>query len=843
MPSPSRQSERDTQSSAKPRRSIRESAGAARYARGTLAVIVAMAGLILDLRYALAVFRREWRFSVTLLVTLATGIAATAIVFNVLNNTLLRPLPIADEDRVFRLLDYTRGTDGQPVRRSTRVHNYIAIRDHTRSFSTVVALRAVNFALEGGAVPIQVYVGLTSPGAFPLLNVQPIVGRLFTPDEERAGVDGGVVILSHALWQEQFGSRSDVVGHTFRLDGRPHTIVGVLPPGFRFPYQVDAWVPEQLSERVQASVATIARLRPGVTAEQAQQDLDSLAAAMEAERPDTNRGLRYAMQPLREQLIGDQARISWSLFLTAALLLVLSCANVANLLLARGTRRVREMAVRSALGASRFRQARQVLIESFVYCAAGTVIGLAIAGLFGDVVMNLVPLPLRTQLGLGDVAFDWRVAMFAGSVTTITALVAGIVPARRLALTNPIESLRQQSRGSTGPGALMHALVVGEVALATVLLLVSALMADNLARLSRADLGLRPDGLSVVELTLPEARYSDPEARVAAVRAITDASQAVAGVSGAAIVTVNPLDRGSFGAAIETEDRPLAPREAGFVVNNRLVTPGWFATAGVTVLRGRQFTGDDHERAEPVVIVSKRMAERLWPGSDPINKRIRLARPNAPWLVVVGIAADVRDYGDWRETWYLPYAQNAAAFGTGTLHLMLRSPLAPNALIGGIREAIHAIDSHLPVPMPTLMTSLWDAGLEQHHLAASASTLFGASGLLLAIIGTYGVLAYVVSTRAREFGIRLALGAKPTTVLGEVMRRGATLATIGLVLGTLGGLAANAALLTVATESPGTPLPLVAAMLAVLTLSAIAASVVPALRATRIDPAHVMRME
>ena len=802
-----------------------------------------MTGLPHDLRSAVRLFRRDWRFSVTLVATLATGIAATAIVFNVINNTLLRPLPIPDERRVYRLLDWTRGPDGLPLRRSTRVHNFLAIRDNTRSFESVVALRALNFALDGGEVPVQVYVGLVSPGAFELLGVRPILGRVFTSPEEEAGMDMGVIILSHALWQQQFGGRPDVIGSAFRLDGRAHTVVGVLGPGFRFPYDVDAWIPERIAPHVEASVATLARLAPGVTPEQAARELDAIAVAMEGERPDTNRGMRYVMQPLREQLIGDQARITWSLFATAALLLGLSCANVANLLLARGTRRTREMAVQSAMGASRGRQVQQLIVESLVYCTAGTLVGLLLAAWLGDSVMSLVPLPLRTQLGLGSVSFDWRVVLFASMATAITAIIAGLMPARRLANTNPIESLRQQTRGSTGPRTLMQSLVTGEVALASVLLMASGLMADNLFRLNTADLGLDPSGLSAIEITLPESRYATAAPRAAVVRALTYAARSVAGVQQAAIVTVNPLDRGSFGAAIETEDRPLAPREPGHIVNNRLVTDGWFETAGVRLRQGRSFTAQDDERAPLVAVVSQRMAERFWPGGDAVGKRVRLARPGAPWLTVVGIVGNVRDFGDWRETWYLPYPQHASTLAASNLHLMLRSPLPPDVLGRAMQQALQTVDARLPVPIPTPMTDMWTTGLEQQRLAAAASALFGVSGLLLAIIGTYGVLAYAVSARAREFGIRLALGAERRVVLLDVMRRGATLAGVGLTAGVGAGVVVNRALASVATETAGTPLHLVIAVVSVLGSCAIVASLVPALRATRIDPADVMRID
>jgi putative ABC transport system permease protein len=802
-----------------------------------------MAGLGHDFRSSWRLFRHDWRFSLTLVITLGTGIAATATVFNVLNNTLLRPLPVVDEDRVFRLLDYTKGPDGQPVRRSTRAYNYLAIRDSATSFDHIAALRSVNVALEGTAAPVQVSVALISAGTFDLLNVRPAVGRLFTAEELAAGADASVVILSHALWRDHLGGRDDIVGVTLRLNGRPHTVAGVLGPGFRFPYEVDAWMPERLHAGVEASVATIARLRREISPAQAQQELDAIGAATERERPDTNRGLRFTMQPLREQLIGDQTRITWNLFAAAILLLALSCANVANLLLARGARRGREIAVQSALGASRLRQAQQFVVEALVYSAAGTTVGLACAALFGDLAMSLVPLPLRTQLGLGEVTFDWRAAIFAAGVTAVTAVAAGLFPARRLASVNPVEALRDRTRGSTGSRTLMQALVVGEVALAAVLLHASAVMTDNLTRLTQADLGLRADGLSTIEITVPEARYPGPSERNAIVRRLLDAAVSVPGVTNAGIVTVNPLERGSFGAAIETEDRPLAPREAGFIVNNRLVTPGWIATAGVPLLQGRLLTPQDDERNAPVVMVSHRTAERLWPGQNPIGKRIRQARPNAAWLTVVGVVADVRDFGDWRETWYLPYAQQASTFGAGTLHLMLRSPLPPDTLGAGMRAAIATVDAHLPVPFPAAMSSFWDASLEQQRLAAAASVMFGTSGLLLAVIGTYGLLAYAVSTRVREFGIRLALGARRIVVLNEILRQGATLAGAGLLLGAAGGLATNRALLAVATESRGIPLSLTLLGWAALAASALMASLVPALHATRIHPAEAMRTD
>ena len=309
------------------------------------------------------------------------------------------------------------------------------------------------------------------------------------------------------------------------------------------------------------------------------------------------------------------------------------------------------------------------------------------------------------------------------------------------------------------------------------------------------------------------------------------------------MVTVNPLDRGSFGAAVETERRPLAPREPGFIVNNRLVTAGWFAAAGVSLLSGRSFTDRDDERAPPVAIVSQRMARRLWPGINPIDQRIRLARPGSAWMTVVGVADDVRDYGEWGETWYLPYAQHAATLAAGTIHLMLRSSLPPDVLGRAAQGVIHAIDPALPVPRPTAMTAVWHAALEQQRLAASASNIFAASGVLLAIIGTYSVLSYAVSARRRELGIRLALGAERRRVVLSVVRRGAVLAFAGLGAGLVLGMVLNRLLAGVATESPGVPFFSVVIVITVLGSFAIVATLLPAWRAARINAADVMRSE
>jgi predicted permease len=801
-----------------------------------------LTGLGSDFRFAVRLVRADWRFSVTLVATLAIGIAASGAIFNVVNATLLRPLPIPDETRVYRLQDYTVAGGGSRVRRSNRVLNFLAIRAESRAFSQVVGMRSLEWGLIDGAAPVPVSIGFVSEGSFALLGVRPQLGRLFTADEERTGVDANVLLLSHSLWQRQFAGRADIVGQTVRLESRMVTVVGVLTPGFRFPYDVEAWMPERVDAATEASLAVFARLAPGVTPPQAQAELDAIAARAEAIRPVVNRGVAFAMTPVREFMLEDRTATSLALMGAAVLLLILASANVANLLLARGIRRAKEIAVRAALGAERSRQIRQMLVESLLFAALGTAVGLAAAHPLSTLLVGLVPNNLSDQLGLTPTTMDIRAALFAALVTSTAGVLSGLIPALKLARADVSDTLRQHTRGASSGHRLMRGLVVGEVALAVVLLVSAGLMVDNLQRLLAANLGLRADALVAVRLSLP-ARYDTAERRVQLVRQLQDAADALPGVERAGLTSWNPLARGSFGAALETADRPLASGQSGLIVNHRLVTPDWMTTAGVPLLQGRHFTGSDGAGAPPVAIVSRRLADRLWPGEDAVGKRLRQARPTDPWITVIGIAGDVRDSGTWAETWYVPYEQQAATLAGGTVHLMVRSALDADTVIAGLRQSMTAIDPLLPVPEPAVMTTLWRDAQTPQRMGALVAALFGVSGLLLAALGTYGVLAYLVSARAREFGIRQALGARPRDVLAMVLRDGVVLAAAGLAVGAALSIGAVQALRSVTTELTGVPAVLPWLVAAALASAALLASWVPARRATRVHPVEAMRSE
>ncbi|MGE0042294.1 MAG: ABC transporter permease [Vicinamibacterales bacterium] len=804
-----------------------------------------MTGIAGDLREALRRMRTEWRFTLTVVLTFAVGIGGTGAMFSVVNNALLRPLPFKAEDRLVRVRGYQIGPDGTRLVFSNWPRSFYALRDGSSSFDAAGAVRGAELTLDeqGDAAPATVQTAFVSPGMMALMGVPPVAGRLFSDEEERLGTDAGVAIIGYGLWQRRYGGDPSTVGSAIRIDGRPCVVVGVMPQGFAFPYGTGLWTPERIAEDAPVSVMTMARLAPGVTLESARAELDAIADRVGEKYPDT-RQRRIQIEPLRTSILGDDAEVTMLLTAGVVLLLVLACANVANLLLARGVRRQREHAVRAALGASRARQTRTALVESLVLAAAGTAAGLVLARLAGSVAMDLVPAVLRDELGMGDMAFDWRAAVFVAAVTTVTGVLAGLLPALRAGRADVVGALRAETRGSTGSHRLMSAIVAGEVALAALLLFGAGLLVDHLRVLLDRDLGLRPAELVTVEVVVPPSRYASAEARVSLATRLREAVQSAPGVVSASFASINPLALGNWGAGVEVDGHPLPPGSSPPLVNHRLVGPGFFETTGIPIRRGRGFTDTDTPGGAPVVVISARMAERFWPGEDPLGRRVRSARPDAPWLTIVGIAGDVEDWGEWRETWYLPHAQHAATAAGDRLHLMVRSPLDEAALGRAIRDAVSSVDATLPVPPPTPMRALYESTLERERLGTSAASLFGASGLLLAAIGLYGLLAYAVSERARELGIRLALGATPGQVTRHVLGRAGVLVGTGLAAAGVGGWWLASALGAAVTGMDGSVPASVPLMVGgVLTATAAIAVAVPARRATTIDPMTVMRSE
>jgi putative ABC transport system permease protein len=801
-----------------------------------------------DVRFGLRLLRRSPAFAVPVIVTLALGIGGNTAIFSLVNTVFFRPLPLANPDRVLRLLDSFRGPDGH--RRTFGMHsqNVDVLRRDDRTFESVVALSGQNVTLVGRESPERVQVVYRTDGWAPTLSVRPVLGRDFSLEEERQGIDSGVAIVSYGFWQRRFGGARSALDSTVQLEDRTFTIVGVFPPGFTFPYEADFWIPFVIDPADRArDFAVYGRLRGGVSPAQAQQALERISTAIRGEYPETLPGYAVASVTLRENLIDHQDSTMLALLCTVGFLLLLACINVANLVLARSVSRAREFAIRAALGANRWRQFRQMLTETVLLAIVGGAAGLLLAEWLTQFLSILLPSNIGEQLGMATAGLDGRVLAFALTVSLLAGILAGIVPA--LASANAAQRLKAGER-STGAAPASHRLlnsfIVAQTGLAVVLLVGAGLMLQNFQRLQRRPLGFDPVRLLTMEFTPSIKSYPPGPARTQLLHRVLEEVQQVSGVAAAGATTVNPLGGGDWGAPVNIEGRDdVAPNDASNV-NHRLVSPALLQSMRIPLLRGRPFTWDDDERRPGVVIVSDQMARRFWPDQDPLGKRLRIARPNTPWLTVVGVVgnvSDARDPGDPPETWYLPYAQQASAAAAETVHLMIRTEGDPLALVPALQHAVARVDPTLATYGISAMDSYFAVSLRRERLGASAMAAFAGFGLLLAVIGIYAVIAFAVLQRTQEIGLRMALGAERSTILGFILRRGVTLGLTGLGIGTAAAAALNRVLVGLLSEI--TPLePVVVTVAAVVLLASIVlACYVPAWRAARLDPLVALRSE
>jgi putative ABC transport system permease protein len=611
----------------------------------------------------------------------------------------------------------------------------------------------------------------------------------------------------------------------------------VMPTAYRFPYEAEVWMPFQPDSASNDDFAVFARLAPGATLAQARAELNAIAARLprDARTPE---GYGVEVAPLRESLLGNDDRVAVALLAVLALFLLLACANVATLLLARSAARQKEFAIRSALGASPLRQARQLLTESATLALLGGALGLVFAFYTAPLLGLLVPGTLSLQLGMQEAALDARVPLFAFAIAVVTALLAGVAPAAQASRADVQEVLK-----GAAPGAdplrrrrLLGSFVTGQIALGVLLLCGAGLVIENFRLLYRKPTGLLERGLYTAELVLPDRRYLDGPSRLRLVEQLRSRLAALPGVESAGFTLINPLRRATWAAPVAVEGREAATE----MVNHRLITPGLLATMGVPLLRGREFA--DQEPV-PAVVVSARLAARLWPGLEPLGRRVRIAREGRPWMTVVGVAADVRDSGEVHETWYLPYAQNAGSPAAAEMNLMLRSPLGEEAVSRAARKALAEVDPLLSLARFAPMDRVRAENLAPDRLGAAMVSMFAALGLLLAAVGTSGVVAYAVARREREIGIRMALGAAPRDVLRLLLREGLHRALAGVALGLIATLALHRVLVARLPEVGGADLPLFAGVALLFIAVATLATWLPGRRAMGIDPAVSLRAE
>lgn len=805
--------------------------------------------LLYDLRYGARGLRKSPGYTVSAGLTLALSLGGTVAMFGVAYAALFRPLPFADERRLFRLQMSTEPA-GRGVLTGLPPHAFGRVRDQVTSFARLAPQRFRDATI-GGVEPEQVAAIEVGPDWLPTLGVAPARGRGFLPEEERAGAEARVVLVSHGFWQRRMGGRPDAVGATLRLDGAPMQVIGIMPADFNYPYGSDLWVPGTFEETVgqPGSLNVVGRLRPGVTPPAAAAELDVLARRLAAEEPGAYAGRGLVARPIRMVLVRDQGRVVLALLAAVALVLLVACANVATLTLARSQARMGELALRSALGASRGRQVRQLLAEGLVLAGGAGLVGLGLSGWLTGFLSALIP------DGMTDVYPQARltpvVLLFAAAASFVAAMLFALVPALRASRSGIANLLSTGSRAMGGPGRgrLMRVLIAGEVALVLSLLAGVAVMVQDFRRLLDDDLGFSPEAVVTIELALGAERYDDPRERVGLVDQLLARANALASVDTAAVTTNLPVVRENMLATMAVEAAFQRPDER-LTVNHRLVSPGYFSAMGIPLQAGRDFRSADGRDAPGVAIVSEGLARRHWGAESPIGRRIKQGRLEdaEPWLTIVGVVGDVKEASEGTHTWYLPYAQGihpspVRRIPPERVILAARTRVGPAAAVADLRSAVRQVDPSLPVFDVMTMSERYAGTLAPRRLGTILGLGFGAIALLLGAVGIHGVVSYSMAQRTTEFGVRLAMGATPAALKREVLwREGLTLG-LGTAAGLAGALAVTRLMggLVVEAAPPGAG-PLVGAVGLLAVVTAVAAYL-PVRRAAQIHPMSALRGE
>jgi putative ABC transport system permease protein len=804
--------------------------------------------LLQDLRYAVRTLVERPGFTVVAALTIALGVGGTTAMFGIVDAVLLRSLPYADPDRL--VMVWTR-TPGVP-QAAASWPEFVDWREQNHSFADMAVWRGQSVNLTGGAEPERVIGAFVSDRFFPLLGARPALGRTFTAEETDPATAKPVVVIGHGLWQRRFGSDPGILGRTLVLNGQSHTVVGVLGPEFdggNAPSNgwfmgCDVFLPisyfpnKKGLARGETEILVLGRLRPDVDLEQARTDMTVVAGRLEQAYPDTHAGRGVDVLPLHEQIVGSMKPALLVLLGAVALVLLIACANVANLLLARASRRRRELALRAALGAGRTRLVRQLLTESALLAVLGGALGLLVGHWGLALLVSLAPPGVLPA----SVALDGRVMAFALGLTAATGLCFGIVPAVHASRPDLDVVLKEAGRGGSGSAGhrFRDALVVAEVTLSLVLLVGAGLLLRSAVALQHAELGFRTDHLLTAEFRLPAAKYSEPRMIAAFFRQTLERLRAVPGIESAALVRAVPFSGNGGSTTYQVEGQPEPPKGREPVTQLNIVSPDYFRTMGIPQRKGRDF--DEHDTADrpTVAIINDTMARQLWAGTDPLGRRLRLRE--AGWVTVVGVVGDVR-HGAPSEPpqpqVYTTHEQDARIFAC----VVARTKGDPMAMAAPMRAALWSVDKDQPVWKVRAMEELATGSRGTARAMSLLVGAFAAVATLLAGVGIYGVMAYAVSQRTREIGIRMALGAASGRVLRLVVGRALALTGVAIVLGALGANAVARLLGTLLFGvGPADPLTFVAAALALATVGTLAAYI-PARRAAGIDPVRALAEE
>ena len=808
-----------------------------------------MDDLLRDLRYALRILLKNPGFSAIAILTLALGIGANTAIFSVVNGVLLRPLPFRDPGRLVLIAEKT----SYPII-STSYENYLDWRDQSRSFESVEATRGTTITLTGAGEPERLNTRMATAGIFPMLGISAQVGRTFLPEEDKPN-GAPVALLSYGLWQRRFGGSQEIIGKPITLDSQPYTVVGVLPGGFQILQPADLFLPftpwaKTLPEdrNWHPGIFPLARLKPGVSFEQARTEMDGITKRLEEQYPLYNTGKSADVVGLQEKLVQNSRPALLLLLAAVSFVLLIACINVANLLLARAGARGREIAIRTAMGASRARMVRQLLTESVLLSAAGGAVGLLMAWAALGPLLRVAAdsVPPGVPIGL-----DRWVLVFTMGVSLLTGIVFGIVPALRTVRQDLRESLNEGTRGTTaGPGQhrLRGALVAMEIAFALLLLVGSGLLLRSFARLQEISPGFQPDHLFVADLPLSQSAYSQPAKRYEFFDRLVDRAKVLPGVRSAAAASFLPVSGGGSVIHFNVKGRPPKTPNDFIAAGYRAISPGYFETLGVPLLQGRLFAASDHEGAPPVVVINATMLKTFFHDENPLGKTIQLgATPeqDVPWMQVVGVVGDVRPgLGlEPQAEMYLPYRQADLVLPVFQLSIVLRTTGEPLLQAAALRSALAEIDPNQPLVKVRTMEENIAISVAQPRFRTWLIGIFAGIALILAAVGVYGVMSYTVTQRTNEIGVRVTLGAQRQEIYRIIVGEGLRFALLGVGVGLAAAFALTrlmqSFLFGVSAYDPMT----FAGVAILLILVALAASFFPARRATRVDPMVALRYE
>jgi putative ABC transport system permease protein len=792
-------------------------------------------------------------FTVVAILALALGIGANTAIFSVVNAVLLRPLPFAEPDRLVIVWMDNRQ---QGVKEDIHSYpNYLDYRDQNKVFESLAAYRGTSLNLTGMGEPERVLGAASTASFFDVMRVAPVVGRVFTADEDQPGHDS-VMMISYGLWQRRFGGDKNIVGKSVALSGATRTVIGVMPPDFRFPFKdTDFWLPlappaELKDQRSAFWLDVIGRLKPGVTLEQARAEMETIAKRLEQQYPNSNTNFGTNLVPLREQTVGPVRPALLILLGAVAFVLLIACANVANLLLGRAAAREREFAIRMAMGAGRRRIIRQLLVESLLLAFFGAALGimLAVWGLDALKLMMPADMPRIDQIGL-----DARVLAFTISISCLTALLFGLAPALQASHPDLNETLKEGGGKGASKGVrsrqMRRVLVVAEVALALVLLVGAGLLLKSFSRLRDFNLGFRPEGLLTAKIQLPGLKYREDSQRRIFNRQLLERLSSTPGIESAGMITSVFLSKLPNSTNFSIEGRPDFLPGQRVEVPLDSISPNYFQVIGTPIIKGRAFNDQDTENAPRTVIINETMARRFWPGEDPLGKRIKYGgldtpESESPWRTIVGVVADTRRTGfesEVRSETFLPMAQEPP--GRTTLVVRAAANADPAGLAASVRSAVQAIDPEQPVYDIKTMTQWVSEIIAQRRLNMILLGTFALVALLLAAVGIYGVMSYSVTQRTHEIGIRMALGAQSRDVLKMILGQGMALTLIGITIGLIAALALTRLMSSLLFNvSAFDPLTFIAVSV-LLTLIALLACFIPARRAMKVDPMIALRYE